>query len=102
MIRLPQEFPLFPYPPLVRPQNMNIPSTLHSSPTPERGSVVLQLQDVSIWYSPEKSAVSNVSADIYDHEITAIMGPSGCGKSTRSEEHTSELQSRQYLVCRLL
>src|SRR3712207_7360105 len=26
---------------------------------------------------------------------------SGCNKS-RSEEHTSELQSRQYLVCRLL
>src|SRR3712207_7729423 len=27
-----------------------------------------------------------------------------CGRrwSTRSEEHTSELQSRQYLVCRLL
>src|SRR5947209_15039279 len=25
----------------------------------------------------------------------------GCG-SARSEEHTSELQSRQYLVCRLL
>src|SRR3712207_7842281 len=24
------------------------------------------------------------------------------GLSTRSEEHTSELQSRQYLVCRLL
>src|SRR3712207_7232777 len=27
--------------------------------------------------------------------------PSG-GGTTRSEEHTSELQSRQYLVCRLL
>src|SRR5438445_6900005 len=25
-----------------------------------------------------------------------------CGASSRSEEHTSELQSRQYLVCRLL
>src|SRR3712207_7009466 len=25
-----------------------------------------------------------------------------CHASTRSEEHTSELQSRQYLVCRLL
>src|SRR3712207_8035592 len=25
-----------------------------------------------------------------------------CGRSSRSEEHTSELQSRQYLVCRLL
>src|SRR3712207_7771957 len=24
------------------------------------------------------------------------------GRGTRSEEHTSELQSRQYLVCRLL
>src|SRR3712207_7427774 len=29
--------------------------------------------------------------------------PPGCGAgSARSEEHTSELQSRQYLVCRLL
>src|SRR3712207_7101863 len=26
----------------------------------------------------------------------------GRGRRTRSEEHTSELQSRQYLVCRLL
>src|SRR3712207_6890650 len=26
----------------------------------------------------------------------------GAGKVVRSEEHTSELQSRQYLVCRLL
>src|SRR3712207_8989372 len=25
-----------------------------------------------------------------------------CSRSIRSEEHTSELQSRQYLVCRLL
>src|SRR3712207_7348537 len=25
-----------------------------------------------------------------------------CRRGTRSEEHTSELQSRQYLVCRLL
>src|SRR3712207_7497261 len=29
-------------------------------------------------------------------------GPLGPGTSMRSEEHTSELQSRQYLVCRLL
>src|SRR5947209_15421338 len=26
----------------------------------------------------------------------------GAGETPRSEEHTSELQSRQYLVCRLL
>src|SRR3712207_8823547 len=29
-------------------------------------------------------------------------GPPGPGRERRSEEHTSELQSRQYLVCRLL
>src|SRR5438445_9615370 len=28
--------------------------------------------------------------------------PAGWTRSKRSEEHTSELQSRQYLVCRLL
>src|SRR5947209_15504563 len=28
--------------------------------------------------------------------------PADSGESQRSEEHTSELQSRQYLVCRLL
>src|SRR3712207_8513567 len=32
-----------------------------------------------------------------------LFGPPGTGKTLlRSEEHTSELQSRQYLVCRLL
>src|SRR5947209_18313521 len=29
-------------------------------------------------------------------------GGAGVGPAARSEEHTSELQSRQYLVCRLL
>src|SRR3712207_9406400 len=29
-------------------------------------------------------------------------GPDRLGAADRSEEHTSELQSRQYLVCRLL
>src|SRR5438445_5800931 len=31
-----------------------------------------------------------------------LPDPRGEGGSDRSEEHTSELQSRQYLVCRLL
>src|SRR3712207_3715004 len=33
---------------------------------------------------------------------TASPTATATGTSTRSEEHTSELQSRQYLVCRLL
>src|SRR5947209_11261485 len=32
----------------------------------------------------------------------ALRGCAGAVGGTRSEEHTSELQSRQYLVCRLL
>src|SRR3712207_7879343 len=31
-----------------------------------------------------------------------IACPRNCPADSRSEEHTSELQSRQYLVCRLL
>src|SRR3712207_8329028 len=34
-------------------------------------------------------------------KIGAVIGPGG-RTIRRSEEHTSELQSRQYLVCRLL
>src|SRR2546422_326647 len=35
--------------------------------------------------------------------LVLVTGPTGSGKSTtRSEEHTSELQSRLHLVCRLL
>src|SRR3712207_6930949 len=34
-------------------------------------------------------------------EVQAVPVPPGVGDQ-RSEEHTSELQSRQYLVCRLL
>src|SRR3712207_7847790 len=35
--------------------------------------------------------------------VRAVVGLGvSLGMATRSEEHTSELQSRQYLVCRLL
>src|SRR5947209_18147676 len=34
--------------------------------------------------------------------VAIIVGITAARKPLRSEEHTSELQSRQYLVCRLL
>src|SRR6476620_12011961 len=40
------------------------------------------------------------ASGIEDHQ-PAARGPDRC-LQRRSEEHTSELQSRQYLVCRLL
>src|SRR3712207_7700593 len=36
------------------------------------------------------------------HRALPGRGHRGLGERDRSEEHTSELQSRQYLVCRLL
>src|SRR5690606_41868249 len=53
-------------------------------------------------------AVNDVSLEVGEGEMFTLLGPSGCGKTTtlrsvaRSEEHTSELQSRENLVCRLL
>src|SRR5947209_13211859 len=38
------------------------------------------------------------AAKAQGHELCLVVG----GGNIRSEEHTSELQSRQYLVCRLL
>src|SRR5690625_6042615 len=62
-------------------------------------------------------ALGDVSLKVDENEFITVVGPSGCGKSTlmnilagldeptggaaRSEEHTSELQSRGHLVCRL-
>src|SRR3712207_8358127 len=50
--------------------------------------------------SPEQVWAGNGSNEVIQHVLQAFGGP---GRSVlRSEEHTSELQSRQYLVCRLL
>src|SRR2546429_2260285 len=49
-----------------------------------------------------RSVLKGVSTQFCTGEVTVIIGASGSGKSTRSEEHTSELQSRLHLVCRLL
>src|SRR3712207_8062039 len=67
--------------------------------------------DVWHWQLEAMHVVSRVRADLR----ARIAHPSVCSTSTddardglllvfeeRSEEHTSELQSRQYLVCRLL
>src|SRR3712207_9045308 len=43
-------------------------------------------------------------AQSLNHSATSVgtSGPSTVNAADRSEEHTSELQSRQYIVCRLL
>jgi len=43
--------------------------------------VVFSLDSVSVSYG-DVLAVKDVSMDIIEHDITALIGPSGCGKST--------------------
>jgi phosphate transport system ATP-binding protein len=43
--------------------------------------VKIVARDVNVWYG-EKQALYDVSLDIPDRAVTALIGPSGCGKST--------------------
>src|SRR3712207_8214203 len=76
MIRRPPRSTLFPYTTLFR-----------SSP----------ISRASARASPMRAAASAGSPPCDDHDTQPNML-----SANRSEEHTSELQSRQYLVCRLL
>src|SRR3712207_7335051 len=88
MIRRPPRSTLFPY------------TTLFRSTYP-RVNVARSIQDFSIWIrpvEPQNSVFATRSALYFLQEL--LQKPIPMDK--RSEEHTSELQSRQYLVCRLL
>ncbi len=47
----------------------------------DRGHVVFHVEDLNVYYGTFR-AVRDVSFDIRQYEITALIGPSGCGKST--------------------
>ena len=61
--------------------NLPQPETTQPVPPAEPGPPVFNVRNVSIWYSAFK-AVTDVSLDIYEHEITAFIGSSGSGKTT--------------------
>src|SRR3712207_8967307 len=77
MIRRPPRSTLFPYTTLFR----------------SRGIVEVALRERRIGF-----VVDGWDEDLHEQEVK-LFALSG---ARRSEEHTSELQSRQYLVCRLL
>ncbi|MBQ33068.1 MAG: phosphate ABC transporter ATP-binding protein [Deltaproteobacteria bacterium] len=53
-----------------------LPSATELEPT-----VKIAAQQVSVYYGAT-AALQNVSIDIYQNQVTALIGPSGCGKST--------------------
>src|SRR3712207_8341697 len=93
MIRRPPRSTLFPYTTLFRSR--------HQAGRPEPVTVRARRPDRSETPSARRSRGihwnANRAPDGGQEPGPAVLGP-----RPRSEEHTSELQSRQYLVCRLL
>ena len=42
---------------------------------------IITAKDLNLWYGDFK-ALKDISLDVGEREITALIGPSGCGKST--------------------
>src|SRR3712207_7674765 len=82
MIRRPPRSTLFPYTTLFR----SVVSMYEGKKQVQNGNVIVH--DAGEAFANIFMSIENVSDQV--HQVS------------RSEEHTSELQSRQYLVCRLL
>src|SRR3712207_8306890 len=97
MIRRPPRSTLFPYTTPFRSQPPLVPGAGHDT-GPVRGETVDDgTADPGAAAGDEDDTVLEVA------HRAVVPGPPGAQPHrARSEEHTSELQSRQYLVCRLL
>src|SRR3712207_8079550 len=93
MIRRPPRSTLFPY------------TTLFRSPTTSALDPVGEISDLLV---SELAKLGSPDNQITPRQLSFPVYGNYCGfghgdpTGNRSEEHTSELQSRQYLVCRLL
>src|SRR3712207_8652114 len=91
MIRRPPRATLFPYTTLFRSERVQVPARQEQVGR-EAGAAGVVQEGV------EGVAAAGAEAD----HGPPVVGQAGAEAAQRSEEHTSELQSRQYLVCRLL
>src|SRR3712207_8756948 len=95
MIRRPPRSTLFPYTTLFRSRGTfsQRHMVLHDAKTGQSWSPIQHLPGAAAPMELHNSPLSEVACLGFEY---------GYFRSARSEEHTSELQSRQYLVCRLL
>src|SRR3712207_7433652 len=90
MIRRPPRSTLFPYTTLFRSLAARGADLLVCDI--DQGKATLADRLGARWVTEEEALTAPVD----------VLCPCALGGTLRSEEHTSELQSRQYLVCRLL
>src|SRR3712207_9291765 len=83
MIRRPPRSTLFPY------------TTLFRSRAPRRGGPSGAIRHLIVRHAHR-------ARQDFPHVLSGPAPATYARRASRSEEHTSELQSRQYLVCRLL
>src|SRR3712207_7482170 len=89
MIRRPPRSTLFPY------------TTLFRSAARDAGPLAAPDHERGVGRDAEEGAVVAAGVEAAHVEVPVVVGEDE-QVGLRSEEHTSELQSRQYLVCRLL
>src|SRR3712207_8361890 len=87
MIRRPPRSTLFPYTTLFRSHRLTSKSSL--------------VEDLKAILAAPGPAFVDVRVT-KEENTYPMIAPGAAARDMRSEEHTSELQSRQYLVCRLL
>jgi phosphate transport system ATP-binding protein len=58
-----------------------VPKSVETPATEEQHAIKMAARDVCVFYG-EKQALFDVSLNIRDRSVTALIGPSGCGKST--------------------
>src|SRR3712207_8571144 len=95
MIRRPPRSTLFPYTTLFR-SNSDV-KLVHG-----KGSSGKRKYFVYVRCQVEGASADQKDEVPLEGVLTDTLTSSGSADEHRSEEHTSELQSRQYLVCRLL
>jgi phosphate transport system ATP-binding protein len=64
-------------------RSIHLERTARGRPTevPDDADVVFEVKDLGVSYGGVR-AVENVSLNVYENQITALIGPSGCGKTT--------------------
>src|SRR3712207_8438997 len=98
MIRRPPNSPPFPYTTLFR-STFTASNSKAVAPSPVTilaGRTSATAKFTTVPTTGDRSVTLSATTGGSTKELTIVVLPA------RSEEHTSELQSRQYLVCRLL